>query len=127
MKDITIIYFYVTISKWSFIINNKYLSKLPSSGFDCLIVEPGTNTLIYPSQFDDDYKNITIDSGSLETRRNEIAYFSVKSNLRYSVFHVSGESVIENKAVDSLKGKGRGKMEIIKLEWNRGQTTVYLY
>jgi hypothetical protein len=100
------------------IINNKYLFKLHMNGYDCLIVEPGKNTLIYPSQLAKNHENITIVKETIETKSNEISYFSVKPKtwlLSYSPA-VSGETVIEKEAVDSLKGKRRAKMKILEQE-----------
>jgi hypothetical protein len=95
-------------------INDKYLFKLPKDGFDCLIVDPGMNTMAYPSKLTSPLassEEIAIVRESVETNSNEIAYFSVR--VAPLIVTVSVESVIEKDAVDSLRANRRGKIQVI--------------
>jgi hypothetical protein len=112
------------------IINDKFLSTLPANSFDCLIVEPGTNTVTYPSQFapfaisspneedyeKEEYKNIRIITVTTETGSNEILYFRVKYTGFLPPQGISGELVSEKEAMHELKRLRRANMQIIKHE-----------
>ena len=97
-------------------IKDKYLSKLPKHGFDCLILDPGMNTMAYPSKLTSPLassEEIEIVRESVETNINEIAYFSVKVSPGIITAPVSVESVIEEDAVDSLRANRRGEIQVI--------------
>jgi hypothetical protein len=93
-------------------INDKFLSRLLRDDFECVIVEPGMSTLIYPSRaslFGDTYENTLIIREPIETNSNEIVFLSVKAEGRA----VSVVSSIEKETVDLLKGTKRAGIQII--------------
>lgn len=97
-------------------IKDKYLSKLPKHGFDCLIIDPGMNTMAYPSKLTSPLassEEIAIVRESVETNINEIAYFSVRVSPGIITAPVSVESETEKDAVDSLRANRRGEIQVI--------------
>jgi hypothetical protein len=94
------------------VINDKYLFVLPKDGFDCLIVEPGMNTMAYPYKLrGGKAARRKVVRDSVETNSNEIAYLSVSPGNIFAP--VSIESVIEKEAVDSLRANRRAEIQVI--------------